>query len=585
MGLLREQPAAVAARALVAGCLVAALGALAAPGVAGARTLHVKAGAAPGGDGSRAEPLRSLRAIERRSHPRDRIVVLASGPRRGTLGGGILLKRGQRLIGSGRSIARHPNARRAARITNESAARLDGDAVRLAGRTTVRNLAIGSSHRGAIYGRNKGRVRIRGNLVTGHNVSCAEGFHIPPFLVPTTAPGVGIPISEGLANGWAAIMLDADRGHRRFRVSGNRVRRSECGDGIDVRLSGTARASALIKRNRISKLRQGPELESVLAFGLQAIGESHLTAALDRNRQTNLGNAEDPGVYVLGADTEGVFGNMDGAGRLDLRITRNTYTNPDGLGGFSANGVEIVNMGDDGARSQVTIADSSFTGTPGDVIEQLNFGAGGRMEMTLRRVVAARSVGQGNTIVIPGNNGDCLLSGNGAAAGSLEMTVIASELTDCSNNGITVGSNVVEGTGAARRMSLDLRGSTVTGNRGSNLLAGAFNDIGELEVRVEDSDLSDSQGGPGISLANVAFESLGQTASGLIDMGGGALGSPGNNCLAGGVLAANVIGIDVAAERNWWGTPGGPGLGRTLAAGGTLDSAPALDAPPACGLF
>jgi hypothetical protein len=99
-------------------------------------------------------------------------------------------------------------------------------------------------------------------------------------------------------------------------------------------------------------------------------------------------------------------------------------------------------------------------------------------------------------------------------------------------------------------------------------------------VRIEDSDVSDSHGGPGVGLANLAFLDLGDTANSRIDLGGGPLGSHGGNCIAEGALAANVVGYDVSAESNWWGTPGGPAPGRTLVTGGTLDSDPSLSAPP-----
>ncbi|MGH2952779.1 MAG: hypothetical protein ACRDK9_02000 [Solirubrobacterales bacterium] len=547
------------------------------------RTWYVSASADPGGDGARGAPLDSLRRVERVSRRQDTIVILPSPRRTPPLDGGLALKPRQRLVGAGKPVRRQRPRRRSPRITNTDPSRHDGDGVVLARGTTVRNLEIEGTVRGGIYGVNVANVKIARNDVSDHNVSCTEGFHIPEFVVPTTVPGAGIPITEGLANGWAGIMVDAARGKRRLRVVGNRVHHADCGDGIDVRASGRARVRAEIDRNVVTDLRQGEAFESVLAIGLQTRDRSRLVATLDRNRQVNLGNEEDPGVLVLGADSEGVFANLDGPSRMRVTVTRNRYENPRELGGFSANGVEMVNMGD-GARARMTIRDSSFTATPGDILELLNFGAGGRLTMTLKRVTASRSVGFGNTVVIPGNNGDCLLVGNGAAGGDLSATVRDSELTNCANNGITIGSNVVQGgDGPAAAMRLDVDRSEVSGNRGSNLLAGAFNELGHLDVKIEDSDLSDSRGAPGIGVANVAFEDLGNTASSRIDLGGGALGSRGGNCLEGGPLAANVLGYDVSAESNWWGAEGGPGPGRTVTAGGSLDTDPSLSAPaPSC---
>ena len=108
-------------------------------------------------------------------------------------------------------------------------------------------------------------------------------------------------------------------------------------------------------------------------------------------------------------------------------------------------------------------------------------------------------------------------------------------------------------------MSLDVDRSEITGNRGSNVFAGTFNALDSLAVKIQRSDLSDAEGGLGLSLADVAFEDLGGTGRAVIDLGGGELRSRGGNCITGGPLAANVVAYDVSAEGNWWGSPGGPG--------------------------
>ena len=86
--------------------------------------------------------------------------------------------------------------------------------------------------------------------------------------------------------------------------------------------------------------------------------------------------------------------------------------------------------------------------------------------------------------------------------------------------------------------------------------------------------------GTGSGQANVAFEELGSTDNSEIDLGGGALGSPGGNCLDGGSLAAFVNGYDVSATGNWWGQAGGPRPGSTVVGTGTLATEPSLAAPP-----
>jgi len=549
---------------------------------ANARTLYVSATAKAGGDGSREAPFASLARVERVSRRGDRIVVRPSPRSARPLDGGIRLKRRQTLVGGGPSVLARKPARRAPRITNTKAQRHAGDAVRLADGATVRNLEIAGALRGAIYGRNVTGAVVRGNDVSGHNTSCTPGFHIPPFNVPTTVPGAGIPISDGLMNGWAGIMLDANRGSGRGRILGNRVHDAECGDGIDVRLSGTAEFRAEIDRNTVRDLSQGEDFESVLAIGLQTREKARLVATLDRNAQTNLGNEGDVG-GPEGADSEGVFVNPSGPSTLNATVERNTYTNPQNRGGFSANGLEFVSMGD-GARARVVVRDSTFSGTPGDVLEQLALGTNARLSMELVDVVAEKSTGHagtgfGNTFVIPGNNSDCLLSASAGAGNVVELAVRESQLTDCANNGITFGSAVANGEGPTAELSLTIADSTITGNRGANLRVGNETGLEKLSVKVERSDLSDSKG-TGSGVANVTFEDLGSTTESTLDLGGGALGSAGGNCVGGGTLAAFVMGYEVSAEGNWWGTPGEPGPGRTAVAGGSLATAPALDVPP-----
>jgi Right handed beta helix region len=541
---------------------------------------YVSAAATGAGDGSRDAPLGSLRAAERASRPGDTIVVLPAPRSMPPLDGGIALKPRQRLVGGGPSVLRSRRApRRSPRITNTHAASHSGDAVRLADGATVRNLVIVDPHRGGIYGRNVTGVVIRGNDVSGHNTSCTDGFHIPGFVAPTNVPGVGIPVSTGLRNGWAGIMVDARRGEQRIAIRQNLVHHAECGDGIDVRAFRRAEIHAEITANVVKRLRQGDEFASLLAIGLQASDDSRLVARLDRNRQTRLGNPEDVGIGPEGADSEGVFVNASGPAHMRVTLTRNRYTNPDGLGGFSANGMEMVSMGD-GSRMRMTIRHSSFTGTPGDVIEEGGLGTNARLSLRLVDVVAARSVGPGNTGVVPFNNGDCLLAGSLGAGNTILLTVRDSELTDCANNGLGVGANVVNGSGPTKRISVDVADSVITGNRGANLGIRNFTDLDDLAVKVERTDLSNSRG-TGSAAANAAFEDLGTTDRARIDLGGGALESVGRNCLAGGQLAADVVDYDVVAERNWWGTPGGPGPGRTMVVGGSLDHQPALAIAPA----
>lgn len=151
--------------------------------------------------------------------------------------------------------------------------------------------------------------------------------------------------------------------------------------------------------------------------------------------------------------------------------------------------------------------------------------------------------------------------------------------TGCANNGLTFGSSVANGTGPTSELLLFVADSTITGNRGANVRVANASGLDRLSAKIERTDLGDGRNAAS-SPANLVVEELGQTAAAQIDLGGGPLGSAGGNCLDGGTLAALLLRYDVSAQNAWWGTPGGPRPGRTVAVGGTLDTTGALDAAP-----
>lgn len=564
---------------LLLGALLLALMATPAPSAADtARTWFVDASAAPGGNGTQPNPFSTLVAAESASRAGDTIRVL---PADQPLDGGIRLKAGQTLAGAGPAVRGLADGDPAPTLTN-TGTRLAGDAVRLADGATVQNLRIRDTRRVGVYGRDVTGAQVLDNDIAGHNTSCGQGFLIPQFNAPTNVPGVGIPIVGGLPNGWAGIMIDAStRNGATAHVADNTVHDAECGDGIDVRTWGTADYSVTIVGNDVHGLRQGDGLKSVLAIGVQARDTSTLTATIADNRQADLGNPEDINLGPEGADSEGVFINGVGPSTLRAVVERNVYTNTDGVGGFSANGLEMVTMGD-GSRVSVVVRDSQFSGSPGDVIEEGALGTNGVLRMRLENVVAERSTGVGNTYLLPFNNGDCVLAGSLGAGNDVRLTVRDSVLRDCANNGLAVGSNVVNGQGPTDHLGLDVDQTTITGNDGSNLGVRNFTDLRSLTVKVQRSDLAGSRG-LGSSISDVSIEDLGQTSSATIDLGGGPANSRGGNCLS-AVLGMSIARYDVTARHNWWGSPSGPGPLTATSLGATLDTSPPLTTRPAwCG--
>jgi hypothetical protein len=163
------------------------------------------------------------------------------------------------------------------------------------------------------------------------------------------------------------------------------------------------------------------------------------------------------------------------------------------------------------------------------------------------------------------------------------VKITDSVFTDCAADGIGVISNVVDGSGTVKRLGFDVRRSRIRSNKLSNLRVANVTPIDRLTGRIARTDLSSSDGTP------VVLENLDKSGAtrATLDLGGGALGSPGHNCIFGGsqgdVVATR---YDLDARHDWWGTPGGPGPGRVAAAGAAVRSAPALsraDCGPAHG--
>src|SRR6266850_5160758 len=147
--------------------LVAVVLALMAGSSEAASTWYVKADAAAGGDGSRVRPFATLEQVEAASQPGDTIRVL---PSMRPLDGGIQLKDGQRLTGLGDPVTKGTASGARPTITNTSATRYNGDAVRLASNNLVENIHIDGASRSGIFGVNAARPEIRRTLITNNMI-------------------------------------------------------------------------------------------------------------------------------------------------------------------------------------------------------------------------------------------------------------------------------------------------------------------------------------------------------------------------------------------------------------------------------
>ena len=516
---------------------------------ADAAVWFVKASAAANGNGSIVHPFNSLDAVQNASKPGDQIIVLASSASTPPLDGGITLKTGQSLVGAN-SLSLFAGANDPApRITNSSASQNGGNAVVLANNTVVSNLVIQNSWTNGVLGTDVTGASVLGNQITGTNQSCTEGFDIFPFSVVVGTTTIPIP---GITGGWAAIEFEYANltGAGKVSAINNYIHDATCGDGIDVQLKGNTKVTAELDGNVFEFLQQGVFGDSffntVEAIGTQTSDNSTLTLNANYNFEDNLGN----GTIAEGADAEGFLINLGGASVQNVNVNHHTYRNSESLGGPSSNGFEVAEMQTGGSTANVAITNSAFSGSPSDIL-QFNFlGANGTINASVNKSVIQDSTGVGFTPVVEvGNNGTCLEAYNGGLNSRLSINVNNSKLANCVAQGIGIFNLY-----AAPSIKLDVERSLIEGNTYSNLILQNSAPLDDLEVKVENSSLTGSPG------SGIEFDQLpgGLTTTSNIDLGGGALGSVGNNSIFGNGEDAVLTDYDVDAEDDWWGSASGP---------------------------
>jgi hypothetical protein len=558
--------------------------------ISSGRVLYASAMAEAGGDGSRQAPFNSLQALEQASLVGDDLVILASPLEVPALNGGIALKPHQRLMGDGPDVLQKQSGASVKgasalsalpRIRNTNLLRLSGDAIRLSEANEVSNLVITESMRGAIYGLNSPNTVIKGNDISGFNITCTIGYTVQPFVLPTVLPFIGAPIL--LPAGWAGIMVDANSGAGKINVTDNFVHNSACGNGIDIRISGNADYMAEVSGNNITELEFGPLHQAgfhlVHAISLQIRNNGQLTANSENNSQSLIG--------AEGADCEGLFMNLSESGNATWTIDNNLFEY--GIGGFSCNGLEVV-ISNGNAKASTFVSNSFFRDNPGDMIQLLNFGTGSTAILEVDNVVVKDTTTRGgdpdingfpSNRGIPGNLGDCLLAGSTGSGNTTRVKVSDSDFSGCNNgfsllSGINPLSNVLGSiTGGSLLSNIlvnsenlfsslvgpdgvlqaEISNTAIYNNDINNFVVSVLAPLQTLNIKVEDSSFS--QAG-----ANSILLRKNPTASvdvSNIDFGNGALGSAGGNCILGGApFDVRTEGFPAVMRGNWWGQAGGP---------------------------
>jgi hypothetical protein len=558
---------------------------------------YVSAAGLPNGDGSEAAPLNSLGQVQDLSVEGDTIIVVPSPSNVAPLDGGIVLKPNQHLIGGGPPVLAPaaalidggPTTLQSAGlaavpvITNSTGGSNNGDAVRLANGAEVANLVIKGAFRGGIYGLDALDVNVHDNDISGADASGVPGFIVQEFYLEQYAPGVASHTS--IPAGWGAILIDGSIAHGDVQINGNYVHDGACSDGIDIRAANTSVLTATFDSNFVTRLHQCSTIHTLEGIATQATGNGKLTVTMDQNTEANNGNS--------GANSDSLFTNIGGSGQLTQTIDHNAYFN--GIGGASTNGFEFI-IGDGvNAVGNVKISNSTFLTNPGDMLEEFNRGITSSANLVLDNVKVFNTTVSGGlptygmpagTAATPDNTGECL---GIASVGANDLTVLKmtnSQFSGCGNNGIEVTNNhtTADGDGFPHTISLDIENSKISGSKYYNLWMNNVTPLTQLRVKVQDTDLSGSTSGVAVGFDQ---QPTAATLDFVVDLGGGSLGSIGENCFGGGsIYDFETTGYTVSAMNDWWGQASGPAAGKLLALPANTSSInylPVLaSAPAAC---
>ena len=521
-----------------------------------ASTWYVKADAAAGGDGSRGRPFATLEQVEAASRPGDTVRVLASTR---PLDGGIQLKDGQRLIGLGDPVTKAPASGPGPTVTNTSAARYNGDAVRLANNNVVENIHIDGAARAGIFGVNAVRPEIRGTLITnnmtqgndlrrlerlwpeGFVLYQSQGNHFGGITLLACGPGASsyctmhAPERAAAANVGEAV------------IAGNVIRDSNL-EGIMLLTDTGAVASFAITDTLVRDLSLNlPRPESLTppagivrsrAFTLIALNHSQVRLTMSRFHAENLspaGNyATDGIVFLTGGDSPVVNARISDAAVLNPRM------------------VGEVNNGDS--------IEIQHRGTTNGILN---------IDMTR---LDLRDPASANIKILEAAN---------PTNGVYHLTLTDSVLSNANPAGNLDGQIRLSGaSNGTKAFTLAVKHTKFSGFGGAIGILNA-NNVDTLNVLVENSSLSDFKATPGatpIAAVTVTHPADKMLGTAVIDLGGGPLGSRGRNRFVNNAgldvsvsnANARTASIRVDAAGNYWG--GGPPVVAATAEGAAKPS-------------
>jgi hypothetical protein len=507
-----------------------------------ASTWYVKADAATGGNGSRDRPFATLEQVETASRPGDTVRVM---PATRPLDGGIQLKDGQRLIGLGDPVRKSAASGARPTVTNTTATRYQGDAIRLANNNVVENMHIDGATRAGIFGVNAARPQIRGTLIT-NNMIQGNDLRSLERVWPE-----GFVLYQSQGNHFGGITL----------LACGPGASSYCAMHAPERPAAANFGDAVIAGNVI----RDSNLEGIMLLtDTGAVGSFTITDTLVRDLSLNLPRPESftPPVGIVRSRAFTLIALNHSQVRLTMSRFHAENLSP--AGNYATDGLVFLTGGDSpvvNARiSDATVLNPRMVGevNNGDSIEIQHRGTtNGILNIDMTRL-DLRDPASANIKILEAAN---------PTNGVYNLTLSDSVLSNANTAGNLDGHIRLSGaSNGTKAFTLAVRNTKFSGFGGAIGILNA-NNIDTLSVLVENSSLSDFTATPGatpiaaITVTQPADKTIGMA---VIDLGGGSLGSRGRNRFvknAGLDLSvsnanAGTAPIQVDAAGNYW--EGGP---------------------------
>jgi hypothetical protein len=502
-----------------------------------ANTWYVKGDAHSNGHGNVDRPFDSLQDVEQFSLPGDTILVI---PSKTPLDGGIQLKEGQQLIGLGTPVNVADVHSAHALITNTSGARYDGDAIRLAANNLVQNIHIDNAFRSSILGINAIGAQIIDNLITNdmavHDIfaiegpapsTCGQQTATPPTFKCVGEWPKGYILFAPQTNHFGAITLVSCGTGSRSPVTNGDVRPEGYCKFLDPSAGSVPDTGQVLITRNVIRDSNSDGIMLINDFGVVA----NLTVAENtiKNLSQPLPDPAAVGISDHVVRSRGFCIITIENSVSNLSLTRYTSSNLSPHGNFAADGIVFLTAGlnptNNAVLRDLSISNPFLTGdtSNGDSIEIQHRGS----TNGVNNIDIARA-----HLSDPASTNIKLIESSNPDNGTYNVSIADSVMSNINTLGNEDAQIRYSGTerNATKAINLSLRNVSVSGlGRGIGLgSATNTNNVRSLHVLLENCSFSNLTR-EAIFWSQASGKSLGTAGGAIFDLGGGSLGSLGNN--------------------------------------------------------